>query len=152
MKVIRSLAVISLLAMAGNAFAADKVCKLEISGNDAMQFNVKEIVVDKSCKEFTVNLKHVGKMPKVAMGHNWVLTKEADKQGVATDGMGAGLAQDYVKAGDTRVIAHTKVIGGGESDTVKLDVSKLAAGENYAFFCSFPGHWAIMKGTLKVGA
>jgi len=127
-------------------------CEATVESNDAMQYNVKEIVVDKSCKEFTVNLKHVGKMPKVAMGHNWVLTKEADKQGVATDGMGAGLAQDYVKAGDTRVIAHTKVIGGGESDTVKLDVSKLAAGENYAFFCSFPGHWAIMKGTLKVGA
>ncbi|CAB3715403.1 MULTISPECIES: azurin [Achromobacter] len=126
-------------------------CEATVESNDAMQFNVKEIVVDKSCKEFTVNLKHVGKMAKVAMGHNWVLTKEADKQAVATDGMGAGLAQDYVKAGDTRVIAHTKVIGGGESDSVKIDVSKLAAGENYAFFCSFPGHWAMMKGTLKVG-
>jgi azurin len=79
-----------------------------------------------------------------------VLTKDADKQGVATDGMGAGLAQDYVKAGDTRVIAHTKVIGGGESDSVTFDVSKLTPGEAYAYFCSFPGHWAMMKGTLKL--
>ncbi|MGB3291168.1 MAG: azurin [Burkholderiaceae bacterium] len=126
-------------------------CEATIESNDAMQFNLKEMTVDKSCKEFTVNLKHVGKLPKAAMGHNWVLTKEADKQGAATDGMAAGLDKDYVKPGDARVIASTKIIGGGESTSVTFDVAKLAAGENYAFFCSFPGHWAIMTGTLKLG-
>lgn len=130
-------------------FAAQ--CEATVESNDAMQYNVREIVVDKSCKQFTLHLKHVGKMPKVAMGHNLVLTKEADKQAVATEGVGAGLAQDYVKAGDARVIAHTKVIGGGEADSVTFDVSKIAAGEDYAYFCSFPGHWAMMKGTLKLG-
>ncbi len=126
-------------------------CEATVESNDAMQYNVKEIVVDKSCKQFTLHLKHVGKMPKVAMGHNLVLTKDADKQAVATEGVGAGLAQDYVKPADPRVIAHTKVIGGGESDSVTFDVSKIAAGQDYAYFCSFPGHWAMMKGTLKLG-
>jgi len=126
-------------------------CEITVESNDAMQFNTKEIVVDQSCKQFTVHLKHVGKMAKAAMGHNWVLTKEADMQPVATDGMPAGLANDYVKAGDPRVIAHTKLIGGGESDSVTFDTSKLTAGDKYAFFCSFPGHWAIMKGSLKFG-
>ena len=115
-----------------------------------MQYNVKEIVVDKSCKQFTVHLKHVGKMAKVAMGHNLVLTKDADKQAVATDGMGAGLAQDYVKAGDTRVIAHTKVIGGGESTSVTFDVAKIKDGGPFKFFCSFPGHLALMQGSIQV--
>ncbi|MBO9357452.1 azurin [Bordetella petrii] len=127
-------------------------CETTVESNDAMQFNTKEIVVDASCKQFTVHLKHVGKMAKAAMGHNWVLTKQADMQPVATDGMTAGLANDYVKADDARVIAHTKLIGGGESDSVTFDTSKLAAGEDYAFFCSFPGHWAIMKGALKLGS
>ncbi|MDM9559370.1 azurin [Bordetella petrii] len=127
-------------------------CETTVESNDAMQFNTKEIVVDQSCKEFTVHLKHVGKMAKAAMGHNWVLTKEADMQAVATDGMTAGLDKDYVKPDDARVIAHTKLIGGGESDSVTFDTSKLAAGDKYAFFCSFPGHWAIMKGTLKFGS
>ena len=131
------------------AFAAP--CEVTIESNDAMQYNMSEMVVDKSCKEFTVHLKHVGKLPKTAMGHNWGLTKDADKTAVATEGMSAGPAQDYVKAGDARVIAHTKVIGGGESDSVTFDVSKLAAGESYVYFCSFPGHWAVMKGTLKLG-
>jgi len=125
-------------------------CETTVDSNDAMQFNVKEITIDKSCEKFTVNLKHVGKLPKAAMGHNWVLTKQADMQAVATDGMAAGLPNEYVKVGDDRVIAHTTVIGGGESTSVSFDVSKLSAAENYAFFCSFPGHWAIMKGTVKL--
>ena len=64
--------------------------------------------------------------------------------------MAAGLDNDYLKANDERVIAHTKVIGGGESDSVTFDVSKLQAGTPYEFFCSFPGHVALMKGELKL--
>jgi azurin len=125
-------------------------CEADLEANDAMQFNKQSLAVPASCKKFTVKLKHVGKLPKTAMGHNWVLTKAADAQGVAADGIGAGVDKAYVKAGDTRVIAHTKVIGGGESDAVSFDVAKLKAGENYAWFCSFPGHAGIMKGTLAV--
>lgn len=143
-----SFAAALLIAASSSSFAAD--CKTTVEGNDAMQFNTKAITVDKSCKQFAVTLKHAGKLPKAAMGHNWVLTKAADLQPVATDGIAAGLAANYVKAGDARVIAHTKVVGGGESDSVTFDVSKLAAGQDYAFFCSFPGHSSIMKGTLAL--
>ena len=132
------------------AFAAQ--CDITVESNDAMQFNVKEIVVDKSCAQFTVNLKHVGKLPKASMGHNWVLTKASDMNAAATAGVAAGLANEYIKKGDTRIIAATPLIGGGESTSVTFDVSKLSGGENYAFFCSFPGHWAIMKGTLKLSS
>ena len=95
-------------------------------------------------------LKHVGKLPKAAMGHNWVLTTAADAKAVATDGIAAGLPKDYLKPADTRVIAATKIIGGGESTEVSLEVGKLKAGESYAYFCSFPGHSGIMKGTLAL--
>lgn len=141
------LAASAILFASSSAFAA---CSVDIEGNDAMQFNVKSIEVAKTCKEFTVNLKHPGTLAKNVMGHNWVLTKTADMQGAATDGMSAGLDKDYVKAGDTRVIAHTKVIGAGETTSVTFDVSKLAADGDYSYFCSFPGHWSIMKGTLKL--
>jgi len=137
-----------LAAAAAPAWAQQ--CEQTVHGNDAMQFDVKEIKVDKTCKQFTVKLEHSGKLPRNAMGHNWVLTREADFQAVATEGSSAGLDNDYVKPGDARVIAHTKVVGGGESDSVTFDVAKLEAGQNYTFFCSFPGHWAIMKGTLQV--
>lgn len=134
--------------LAGPVLAA--TCDIEIEGNDAMQFNKTAIAVPASCKQFTVKLKHVGKMPKAAMGHNWVLSKAADAQGVAADGIGAGLDKAYVKPGDARVIAHSKVIGGSETDAVSFDVSKLKAGDSYAWFCSFPGHASLMKGTLAL--
>lgn len=134
--------------LAGPALAA--ACDVEIEANDAMQFNKSSISVPASCKQFTVKLKHVGKLPKAAMGHNWVLSKAADMQGVAADGMAAGVDKAYVKSGDARVIAHTKVIGGGEADAVAFDVAKLKAGEAYAWFCSFPGHSSLMKGTLAL--
>ncbi len=125
-------------------------CDIALEANDAMQFNKSSIAVPASCKQFTVNLKHTGKLPKAAMGHNWVLSKAADLQAAATDGISAGADKDYLKAGDSRLIAHTKVIGGGESTSVTFDVAKLKSGESYAWFCSFPGHSAIMKGTLAL--
>jgi azurin len=136
------------IVLAAPAYAAD--CAVQVEANDAMQFNTKSIDVPKSCKSFTVQLKHVGKLPKASMGHNWVLAKTADLDGVVKDGIAAGLASNYLKAGDARVIATTKLLGGGESDSVTVDVAKLKAGDAYTFFCSFPGHSALMKGTLQL--
>ncbi len=150
MKSLRFAAAIVSLVAAGPLLAADAVCSTEIEGNDAMQFNKTSIEVPQSCAEFEVILKHVGKMPKAAMGHNWVLTSAADMQAVANDGMAATINNDFLKPGDTRVIAHTKMIGGGETAAVTVPVAKLKAGDSYAFFCSFAGHWALMKGTLTI--
>ena len=147
---IRSLLAVGVFAAASGAAMAAPNCTVEIEGNDAMQFNLKNIDVSKACKDFTVKLKHSGKLPKAAMGHNRVLTNTADVQAVAADGIPAGVANQYVKTGDTRVIAHTKVLGPGESDSVTFSVKKLTATDSYTFFCSFPGHSGIMKGTLKL--
>lgn len=126
-------------------------CKTEIEGSDAMQYNVGSITVPASCTSFTITLKHTGTMPAAAMGHNVVIAKAADMQAVAADGMGAGAAAMYVKPGDTRVIAHSDVVGGGQSTSVSFDVARIKDGGPYEFFCSFPGHSAIMKGTIAVG-
>lgn len=151
MNTFRSIAVVSLLALAGNAFAADKVCKLEITGNDAMQYDKKELSVAADCTQVEVTLHHSGKLPAQAMGHNWVLSKTSDMSGIATDGASAGLANDHIKKGDTRVIAHTKIIGGGQTTSITFPTSALKKGEAYSFFCSFPGHWSLMKGPFKFG-
>ena len=143
------LVAVSLLTLASSQLMAAE-CKVDVDSTDQMSFNTKEITIDKSCKTFTVNLSHPGSLPKNVMGHNWVLTTAGDMQGVVTDGMAAGLDKNYVKDGDTRVIAHTKIIGSGEKDSVSFDVSKLKEGEQYTFFCSFPGHSAMMKGTLTL--
>jgi azurin len=143
------LAAISLLGLfSAPLWAAE--CAVDIQVNDQLQFSTTAIGVDKSCKTFTVNLAHGGQMAKNVMGHNWVLSTNADMQGVLADGSAAGLDHNYLKPDDTRVIAHTKVIGGGEKDSVTFDVAKLKAGEQYMFYCSFPGHAAIMKGPVEL--
>ncbi|HYJ42715.1 MAG TPA: azurin [Steroidobacteraceae bacterium] len=151
MKYIRTIACLSLVFAAPGVFAADKVCKVDIASTDQMTFDKKEIAVAADCTEVEVTLKHTGKMPAAAMGHNWVLSKTADAQAVANDGLSAGVANDHVKKGDARAIAHTKIIGGGQTTSVKFSTSALKKGEAYTFFCSFPGHVALMKGTFKFG-
>ena len=137
----------TLMLAAPMAFAA--TCSVNLEGNDAMKFNLSNIDVSKSCTSFTINLKHTGKLAKNVMGHNVVVAKTADMKGIDSDGIKAGLAADYLKVGDTRVLAHSKVVGGGESTSLKIPVAKLGAGP-YSFFCSFPGHSALMKGTITL--
>ncbi len=149
-KVLQAVLVPGLLgALSSTAYA--KTCQVTIGGNDQMQFDKTSIPIAADCTEVELTLKHTGKLPATAMGHNWVLTKTADFQPVATAGTSAGPANQYVPKDDARVIAATKLVGGGETTTVKFSTSKLTKGGDYTFFCSFPGHWSLMKGKLVFG-
>jgi azurin len=139
------------LLFSASAQAADKLCKLEIAGTDLMQYDKKELDVPADCTQVQVTLKHAGKLPATAMGHNWVLVKSADLADVANSGMGAGAQNNFVPAGDKRVLAATKLVGGGEAASVTFATSILKKGESYSYLCTFPGHNALMRGTLKFG-
>jgi azurin len=125
-------------------------CKLDITGNDQMQYDKQALAAPASCKQITVTLHHSGKLPKEAMGHNWVLVNTADLAAVAQAGMGAGLVNDYVAAADKRVLAHTKTIGGGDSSSVSFASATLKPGGSYSYLCTFPGHNALMHGTFTL--
>lgn len=144
----RILTLSSLLLFAG--FAQAENCVIDLKSDDAMKFDKASVTVSASCKSIEIKLVHTGKMPVAAMGHNVVITTTPDFMPVAQDGMKAGLPANYLKAGDTRVITNTRFVGGGESTSVKFGGAKLKAGGDYTFFCSFPGHWAIMKGKVVV--
>ncbi|HWX69137.1 MAG TPA: azurin [Steroidobacteraceae bacterium] len=147
-----ALAVVLLAAFALPRFAhAADPCQLEISGNDQMQYDQQVLTVPASCTQVTLTLHHTGKLPREAMGHNWVLVNAADFNTVANSGMGAGLANDYVQPGDKRVLAHTKTIGGGQTTSITFPTSVLKAGGDYRYLCTFPGHNALMRGTFKFG-
>jgi azurin len=84
-----------------------------------------------------------------AVGHNWALVKKGKEDTVVNNGTAAGDANGWMKPNDPDIIAHTKLIKGGESDSVTFDAP--AAG-TYSFLCTFPGHYAGgMKGDLKIG-
>ena len=127
--------------------AAQAACGVNLTGNNAKQLGSKQITVPKTCQEFTIHDKNIGKLPKAGMGHNVVVSKVSDMKGVLSDGIKAGLAQDYVKAGDSRVLAKTRLLGGGESASLTFKVAKLQGGP-YGFVCTFPGHGAMMRGSI----
>ncbi len=124
-------------------------CTQTIEGNDLLQFNLAEMRVSAACGEVTVTLKHVGMLPVNVMGHNWVLTTTADYMPVAAAGQAAG-PPGYMPAGDSRIIANTEMIGGGEETSVTFDIAGLEAGGDYTFFCTFPGHFVLMNGKFII--
>jgi azurin len=146
-----TLAAVALTALALPLVARADPCKIEISGNDLIQYDRKELAVPATCREITVTLHHAGKQPREAMGHDWVLVKTADLAAVDQGGLAAGLADNYVKPGDQRVLAHTRVIGGGETTSVTFPASILRQGGDYSYLCTFPGHSALMHGKFRFG-
>ncbi|HJU38294.1 MAG TPA: azurin [Tahibacter sp.] len=136
------------LAACSTARAAD--CNLAIEGNDAMAFDKTELVVPAGCADVTVTLKHTGTLAAQIMGHNWVLTETKHFDALAAATATADAADGYLPKNDARVIAHTALIGGGESATVKISVASLTKGGDYTYFCAYPGHWSMMKGKLVI--
>ena len=120
-----------------------------VEANDQMQFN-KKVFEIKAGDTIKLTLKHVGKLPKIAMGHNLViLQKGTNLAGWASKAMTAA-ATNYIpvdEASKKAVIAKTKVLGGGETDSVTFSIKE--AGE-YQYLCSFPGHFALMQGKITV--
>ncbi|MFD2533297.1 azurin [Gracilimonas halophila] len=125
--------------------AQDKV-EITVESNDRMQFDTSEIKVEAG-QTVVLTLKHVGKLPKAAMGHNWVLlTKGTDINSFGAEASKAA-GNDYIPEGTDKVIVATKLIGGGQETTIEFTAPEKGT---YDFICSFPGHYAMMKGKFIV--
>ena len=135
----------SLSLMSEMENSSDKI-EIVIESNDQMRFNLSEITV-KQGQTVVLTLKHVGKLPKAAMGHNWVLLQPDTD--LATFAMKAMKARDneYVPAEAPEVVVNTILLGGGEETTIEFEAP---APGTYSFICSFPGHYALMQGTFIV--
>ena len=119
--------------------------EVNIESNDQMQYSTNEIRV--KAGEVTLTLKHTGKMEKSVMGHNLVILKPGTDVNAFGAKASEAKAMDYIPASEEgSIVAHTKMIGGGESDTITFNIEP----GTYDFICSFPGHLAIMKGKLIV--
>jgi azurin len=123
-----------------------EVAEVSLSGNDQMQFDKKEIRV-KAGQRVKLTFTHSGQMAKNVMGHNFVLLT----QGTNINEFGQAAVKfpdnDYIPEDTQNVIAHTEMLGGGETTTIEFEAP--AAG-TYDFICSFPGHYAIMQGKFIV--
>ena len=86
--------------------------------------------------------------PDDEVGHNWVLVKPGQEESVLASGIAAGDDRDWLDENDPGIIAATRLIEGGQRDTVTFDAPPPGT---YTFLCTFPEHYAGgMKGTLTV--
>ena len=116
-----------------------------LNSNDQMKFDKKIIRVNANQK-ITLTLNHNGRFPASSMGHNFVLIKkDVDVNEYALRAAGARNSE-YIPEGDNE-IAYTKMLGGGESDTITFDAPEPGT---YVFICSFPGHYQLMMGEFIV--
>ena len=124
--------------------------KITISGNDTMQFDVKNFEV-KAGKSVIIIFKNAGKLPKIAMGHNLVLLKKgitAISFGQKALGAGANAVNALPDSLKGDVIASTKLLGPGEEEILSFTAPKETGA--YEYVCTFPGHFAMMRGTMTV--
>jgi azurin len=121
---------------------------IEITGDDTMKFSVTAIDA-KPGETLTVKLTNKGTMPKIAAAHNFVLLKKGTDLNAFTTAAVMAQSTDYIPAKfKDEIIANTKLAGPGE--TVETTFKAPTAPGTYQFICSFPGHFATMKGTLTV--
>ena len=125
---------------------ANGVANVTITSNDGMRFDVRKINVS-SGQKVRLTLTHTGKLDKRIMGHNVVFLKNGVKPSAFAVKAAAARDNDYIPEGTIEVIAHTKMIGGGESTVIEFVAPEAGT---YTYICSFPGHYAMMKGKLIV--
>ena len=124
----------------------ENVANVVLTGNDLMQFDKNEIRV-KAWQKVKLTLRHIGKLDINVMGHNVVILK----QGVVPSEFAAKAATEkdnrYLPIDSQDIIAHTDLIGGGQVTTIEFDAPTAGT---YDFLCSFPAHFALMKGKFIV--
>ncbi len=121
--------------------------KINIEANDQMMYNIKTIE-SKSGEKIEITLTNKGTMPKESMGHNWCLLAQGANLEAFATAAATEKGNDYIpKNLEKNVIAHTKILGPGESETITFDAPSPGI---YKFICSFPGHYMMMQGDLIV--
>ena len=146
----RFIRILAALAFLGALTVRAQDAEVKITGNDTMQYDTKAFEV-KAGQKVKLTLTNVGKLPKVAMGHNvTVLKKGSDKQAFAMEAIKFA-ANDYIPTTapfKDQIIAHTKILGPGESESIEFTAPAEAG--DYPFLCTFPGHFEWIDGARQV--
>ena len=88
--------------------------------DDRMKFD-QNVLNAKAGQKITLTLKHGGKMDKSIMGHNFVLLKKNVDLAKFSQEAVQSASNDYIPSNSKDIIAHTKMLGGGESDTITFE-------------------------------
>jgi azurin len=137
----------AVVSAAGAGQAAARVVQIQVGDN--MKFNPAAISAAPG-ERLKVVITDVGKMPKMAMAHNFVLLKKGtDPKGFAEKSATSRETEFIAPALTDQVLAKTTMVGPGE--TAEVTFAAPTQRGDYTFICTFPGHFALgMKGLLSV--
>ena len=120
---------------------------VNIDGTDTMMYSKNSFEV-KNGQKVKLTLMNIGKLPKVAMGHNIVILKNSvDLVKFCNEAVKFPTNEYFPKGREKDVIARTKLLGPGEDDTIYFTAPEPGT---YEYVCTFPGHFALMKGKMIV--
>jgi azurin len=126
--------------------------EVKIQADDKMRYDVTAFDASPGQK-ISVTITNIGTTPKFSMGHNFVLLDRAintgNVQASFLDKASMEASHDYVPPGDKNVLAHSKLLGPGESEVVTFNAPYIPG--EYLYLCSFPGHYSQgTKGFMTV--
>jgi azurin len=118
---------------------------VQLKANENMRFD-KELFRVRAGKKISLIFKNTGAKSATSMAHNVVILKNGVDIADFADVAHNAKAEQYVPSSlDSLIIAHTRLVGGGDSDQVEFMIPKPGV---YDFICSFPGHWGTMQGKI----
>ena len=139
----------ALFTNAQEAAPAGEVTKLMLGVvPNVMKFDKAELTVKAGSKVMLLF-----KNEKCALQHNFLLLNPGTKDavGALADKMltdPQALAKFYVPESADVLVKPHKLVGIGQSDLVEFTAPTEPG--DYPYICTFPGHWRLMNGVLKV--
>jgi azurin len=115
---------------------------------NVMQYDKKELTVKAGAKVMLLFRNE-----KCPLQHNFILLKPGTKDtvGALADKMltdPEALKKLYLPDSKDILVKGAKLIGIGQSDLIEFTAPAEAG--DYPYICTFPGHWRLMNGVLKV--
>lgn len=144
----KKLVVLFALALLMPLAAQASTCELSVAGDNSMNFNPRELTVPAGCETVRLTFTNNATLPRNVWGHSWVLVETANLDAMAAAARQSTLDKSYIPD-DARILAHTQLLGPGESETIEFSAAALR-GKDLTFFCSLPAHVTAMRGKLIV--
>ncbi len=121
-----------------------------LTASDGNTYFVVDSIAAAPGEELQVELENVSSLPPSAMSHNFALLELGTDARAFSNASAQAKDNEYIAPDmEDKVITHTKMLGGDESETISFNAPDQTG--RYDYVCSFPGHYAAgMRGKLVV--
>ena len=118
---------------------------IRLRAGENMRFD-NELFKVRTGKKIVLIFTNTGAKTPTSMTHNVVVLVKGTDIADFADAVHNAKDEQYVPASVAPlVIAHTKMVGGADSDQIEFTLTQPGV---YDYICSFPGHWGTMQGKI----